>query len=698
MGFGLGGRALDSATRSIREYRRGYLVGHDPRRRHDLPRLLSDDGADATSIASGSPWPTHEALDRTRALFLPRRASSTSTRPFTAATDGAARDGGDPHRPPRDAVESDRSSSSMTPALRPTDAGTRGSLRESSMPRGPARGVSCGSRTRIPDVLRLIARCARRLIEIPHVSRAGRGRTASSLFVSRGGLPLASASSASPSQRSAASSTSTGTAVKTRLRPSRRQSIDDLGVEIDMIDITTGTGDFIANGVISHNCFARGTHEYLEFDAGRDFDSQIVVKINVAEVLRRELARGTWQREPVALGTNTDPYQRAEGRYRLMPGIIVGPHRLGHAVLDPDEGHAAAARPSAAAGGRGIRAASRSRCRSRCSTTTLQKSIEPGTPDDGGAARDRARGDRGRVPRHGVPDADPPAPDRLDRGDRRRAAAHQRRRARRGSSTARCTCGRASSRGSCSGSSASIPNSSRPIWACTRARRATRPRAYRVVARQARAPAAARARPGRTGRGRLAAAGCGARACRAEHGCHDVTRARGGTGAGDALLIGAAAASDAARSQVDLRGTDRTIPENRPCKRVVDLWMRGGVRPGGRAGQADRVELTARELLDEVVADADLVERRLDLGALEQLVHAAATLARHDRHDAAARTRTARAARAVEVRLVLVRRVGLDDERDVIDVDAARRDVRRHEHPHPTRRSAAPGCACAWPG
>ncbi|MGX1702256.1 Rv2578c family radical SAM protein [Microbacterium sp. NPDC055357] len=69
-------------------------------------------------------------------------------------------------------------------------------------------------------------------------------------------------------------------------------------------------------------CFARGTHEYLDLDAGRDFDSQIVVKVNVADVLRRELARGSWNREHVALGTNTDPYQRAEGRYRLMPGII----------------------------------------------------------------------------------------------------------------------------------------------------------------------------------------------------------------------------------------------------------------------------------------------------------------------------------------------------------------------------------------
>jgi DNA repair photolyase len=69
-------------------------------------------------------------------------------------------------------------------------------------------------------------------------------------------------------------------------------------------------------------CFARQTHTYLDFDAGRDFDSEIVVKVNVAEVLARELARPSWQRHPVALGTNTDPYQRAEGRYRLMPGII----------------------------------------------------------------------------------------------------------------------------------------------------------------------------------------------------------------------------------------------------------------------------------------------------------------------------------------------------------------------------------------
>src|ERR1700757_4465222 len=69
-------------------------------------------------------------------------------------------------------------------------------------------------------------------------------------------------------------------------------------------------------------CFARPTHEYLDLDYGNDFDTQIVVKTNVADVLGREVGRRSWRRETVALGTNTDPYQRAEGRYALMPGII----------------------------------------------------------------------------------------------------------------------------------------------------------------------------------------------------------------------------------------------------------------------------------------------------------------------------------------------------------------------------------------
>lgn len=68
-------------------------------------------------------------------------------------------------------------------------------------------------------------------------------------------------------------------------------------------------------------CFARPTHTFLGFDAGRDFEREIVVKVNAPEVLRAELAKPSWGREHVALGTNTDPYQWVEGRYRLLPPI-----------------------------------------------------------------------------------------------------------------------------------------------------------------------------------------------------------------------------------------------------------------------------------------------------------------------------------------------------------------------------------------
>ena len=111
-----------------------------------------------------------------------------------------------------------------------------------------------------------------------------------------------------------------GTALKSDAR-TRVVAIEPIGMELPLFDITTGTGDFIADGVVSHNCFARPTHTYLGFDAGRDFEKEIVVEVNVPEVLRAELRRPSWAREHVAMGTNTDPYQWVEGRYRLMPGI-----------------------------------------------------------------------------------------------------------------------------------------------------------------------------------------------------------------------------------------------------------------------------------------------------------------------------------------------------------------------------------------
>jgi DNA repair photolyase len=69
-------------------------------------------------------------------------------------------------------------------------------------------------------------------------------------------------------------------------------------------------------------CFARPSHTYLDLDAGRDFESVIVVKVNAVERLRAELRAPRWTGAHVALGTNTDPYQRCEGRYRLTRGVI----------------------------------------------------------------------------------------------------------------------------------------------------------------------------------------------------------------------------------------------------------------------------------------------------------------------------------------------------------------------------------------
>jgi DNA repair photolyase len=69
-------------------------------------------------------------------------------------------------------------------------------------------------------------------------------------------------------------------------------------------------------------CFARGSHTYLDLDAGLDFNSKIIVKVNAAELARKELARPRWAGQHIAMGTNVDCYQRAEGRYQLMPGII----------------------------------------------------------------------------------------------------------------------------------------------------------------------------------------------------------------------------------------------------------------------------------------------------------------------------------------------------------------------------------------
>lgn len=100
------------------------------------------------------------------------------------------------------------------------------------------------------------------------------------------------------------------------------KAVEALTGDRALYDMATGTGDFIADGVISHNCFARSTHTFLGMDAGKDFETKIIVKVNAAELLRKELRKKSWTGEGIAMGTATDPYQRAEGRYQLMPKII----------------------------------------------------------------------------------------------------------------------------------------------------------------------------------------------------------------------------------------------------------------------------------------------------------------------------------------------------------------------------------------
>jgi DNA repair photolyase len=112
-----------------------------------------------------------------------------------------------------------------------------------------------------------------------------------------------------------------GVALKSKDEPNV-QSIEPLALDLPLYDMTTGTGDFVADGVISHNCFARPTHDYLGLGIGEDFEKRIVVKINAVERLRAELRSSKWAGEHIAMGTNTDPYQHAEGKYHLTQGII----------------------------------------------------------------------------------------------------------------------------------------------------------------------------------------------------------------------------------------------------------------------------------------------------------------------------------------------------------------------------------------
>jgi len=99
-------------------------------------------------------------------------------------------------------------------------------------------------------------------------------------------------------------------------------SIEPLGKAIRLYDITTETEDFIANGVVSHNCYARPSHAYLELSPGLDFETKLFAKTNAAELLRESLAKPGYRPSPIALGANTDCYQPIERKYRITRQIL----------------------------------------------------------------------------------------------------------------------------------------------------------------------------------------------------------------------------------------------------------------------------------------------------------------------------------------------------------------------------------------
>ena len=126
----------------------------------------------------------------------------------------------------------------------------------------------------------------------------------------------------------------------------RVAEIEPLGRALPLYDITTGTGDFIANGVVCHNCFARPTHKYLDFNAGRDFEREIVVKVNAPELLRAELARPSWKGRARGARDQHRPVPVGRGALQADAGDLGGDARRGQPVLGADEVAAAAARPA----------------------------------------------------------------------------------------------------------------------------------------------------------------------------------------------------------------------------------------------------------------------------------------------------------------------------------------------------------------
>ena len=123
----------------------------------------------------------------------------------------------------------------------------------------------------------------------------------------------------------------TGQAVKSEARLGV-VSIEPLGGAMRLYDITTGTEDFIANGVVSHNCYARPSHAYMGLSSGLDFETRLFYKENAGKVLEDELAKPGYVCKSITLGANTDPYQPVERKMRITRDILEVLARTRHPV------------------------------------------------------------------------------------------------------------------------------------------------------------------------------------------------------------------------------------------------------------------------------------------------------------------------------------------------------------------------------
>ena len=199
-----------------------------------------------------------------------------------------------------------------------------------------------------------------------------------------------------------------------------------------------------------HYCFARAFHTYLDLGIGDDFSSKIVVKTNVVEVLRRELASPRWDGEAVAMGTATDPYQHCEGRYRLTRGVVETLADFAQPALDADEVDDDRPRP------RRLPAAERGRAglggderrHARRGRAPCGRARDAAGPE---APRDPRPLLRGRHPDRGPRRSDPARPDRHRGAPRHRARGVRRGRRRLRGRPSSSTCARRSASTSCRG-------------------------------------------------------------------------------------------------------------------------------------------------------------------------------------------------------------------------------------------------------